>query len=303
MGKQATARQTLEAMHRHLFACVSEQAAEIASDHYATDGGLERAKGRYDEMSAEYQAVGAALKAIDDNARIAAERDRLLEELAAVNCKCANWESLYEASGRERDALRVELEKAWKQFRDLSVRAGASCDALRVELETAKEWRLKWETSEKWRKAYQEAKGNLYSMGGEIAEAATQHMPCNETTVDRWFRAEYVHMDAWHALRARAEAAEAHCAAMRGALEEIAAMDYACAATNAMGYREHKVARAALAATPAASLNRVKAEALREAAKQFADWVSETNGRVAETWQEAHVWLLSKADRIESEGA
>jgi len=85
--------------------------------------------------------------------------------------------------------------------------ARARIVALESELAEARKWKAKWETCEKWRKAYQEAKGELFAMGGEIAEAAIQHMPCNEATVDRWFRAEYVHKTAFDAITA--ELAEA----------------------------------------------------------------------------------------------
>lgn len=85
--------------------------------------------------------------------------------------------------------------------------ANARCVALEAELAEARQWKAKWETCEKWRKAYQEAKGELFAMGGEIAEASIQHLPCNEAAVDRWFRAEYVHKSAFDSVTA--ELAEA----------------------------------------------------------------------------------------------
>lgn len=61
----------------------------------------------------------------------------------------------------------------------------------------------------------------------------------------------------------------AHVNELRAALAQIAALDYSLAAVNAMGYEAVKLATAALAATPAQSLAKVKAEALREAAKEL----------------------------------
>ena len=58
------------------------------------------------------------------------------------------------------------------------------------------DYKLQWETSEKWRKAYQDAKERMYSAGAEIAEFAINHMPCNESQVDSWFRREYIHRGA-----------------------------------------------------------------------------------------------------------
>jgi len=40
--------------------------------------------------------------------------------------------------------------------------------------------------SENFRRAYQDGKGNLYAMGGIIAEAAMQYLPCNEGGIDRF---------------------------------------------------------------------------------------------------------------------
>lgn len=41
--------------------------------------------------------------------------------------------------------------------------------------------------SEEWRKAYQQGKYVLYAMGGEIQQAAMQHLPCNESGLDSRF--------------------------------------------------------------------------------------------------------------------
>ena len=78
---------------------------------------------------------------------------------------------------------------------------------LEAELAEARQWKEKWETCEKWRKFYQEAKGKLYAMGGEVAEACWNNMPCNESQVDQWFRAEFVYKAAYD--RVSSELAEA----------------------------------------------------------------------------------------------
>ena len=99
----------------------------------------------------------------------------------------------------------IRLAKAEQRVRELT----ATTRQLETALAEALTWKDKWEKCETWRKAYQEAKGELYAMGGEIAEAAIQHMPCNEAMVDRWFRAEYIYKAAFDAVTAElAEARE-----------------------------------------------------------------------------------------------
>jgi len=78
---------------------------------------------------------------------------------------------------------------------------------LEAELAEARQWKDKWETCEKWRKFYQEAKGKLYAMGGEVAEACWNHMPCNEAQIDQWFRGEFVYKEAYDRVGAELEAA------------------------------------------------------------------------------------------------
>jgi len=88
-----------------------------------------------------------------------------------------------------KDALPVAEHMAL----DMAIAILPKVEKLEAELAAIKE---KWIASEKWRKAYQEAKHKLFEMGGGFAEAAMDVMPCNESTLDQWFRAEYVHRDA-----------------------------------------------------------------------------------------------------------
>lgn len=49
------------------------------------------------------------------------------------------------------------------------------------------------EASERWRLAYQEGKEKLYAMGGAIAEAALDNLPCNEGGLDRLSRQVFLY--------------------------------------------------------------------------------------------------------------
>jgi hypothetical protein len=60
---------------------------------------------------------------------------------------------------------------------------------LKAKLEAAEgriaELKRALEASESFRKAYQSGKYKLYSMGGDICEAAAEHLPCSEGPLDR----------------------------------------------------------------------------------------------------------------------
>lgn len=60
-----------------------------------------------------------------------------------------------------------------------------------------------YEQEAKWRKAYQEAKGKMYALGGQVFEAAWNLMPCNESQIDSWFHTEYVYREAYEKLEAQ----------------------------------------------------------------------------------------------------
>ena len=122
-------------------------------------------------------------------------------------------------------------------------------------------------------------------------------------------------MQMYRAATALAEAAEAHVADLRGALEEIVgactpvAWEYpqADGETQAPNFTAYSESTAALARTPAQSLARVKAEALREAAGIIESTPPyEWAGTHREGWDHAALHLrhlAAEAARLEKEAA
>ena len=94
-----------------------------------------------------------------------------------------------------------------------------------IEALTAERDKLKthYEAEVKFRKFYEEGKGNLYSMGGAIAEAAMEHLPCNEGGVNSFFLRNYVHREAFDAVTAERDALAGMALAMKETASNAAA--------------------------------------------------------------------------------
>jgi hypothetical protein len=73
--------------------------------------------------------------------------------------------------------------------------------------------------SEDWREAYQKGKYELYAMGGDVLEAAANHLPCNEGPLDRQAR-KAVGRPEIRSEVVRAEKAEAELASLRASAGE-----------------------------------------------------------------------------------
>lgn len=81
----------------------------------------------------------------------------------------------------------AEIRKILDEFE--SIRAGIGCELLtEVDLLTAENVEVKSALmiSEKYRRAYQNGKGELYAMGGKFCEAAMKYLPCGEGSIDRY---------------------------------------------------------------------------------------------------------------------
>jgi hypothetical protein len=159
----------------------------------------------------------------------------------------------------------------------------AAEEALR-KAEEADELRKMYEAEVKWRKSYQDGKGELYSKGGVIAEAAMECLPCNEAGVDQFFRKNYVHADAYATLRAErdelAALVEQLSARLRSTLENCAISQF--------GSDYYAKTDELLNTTPPAALaalrQRVRAEVLEEAATHLRNCEMSPDA-IAELWR------------------
>jgi hypothetical protein len=175
----------------------------------------------------------------------------LIAELSSSRQRRDMWKQRAMAAEAERDgALRdlktvLDRESASTARFDAKMEAiEAERDALKAEVEQIKKLLI---ASENWRVAYQDGKYKLYSMGGEICDAAAAHLPMSEGPLDRAMR-KVIGPPVLFELQHRAESAEAELATIKSQLDAVVGQETPQDAWE-RGYKEG-VTNAGYYATP-----------------------------------------------------